>query len=109
MRKGFDGLYALVREGLGEDPLSGELYLFVSRDRTRAKVLVWDGTGLCVYSKRLERGRFASLWGASRGGVVRLSGSELQLFLEGCALVGRMPLSPPVLTQENLALSGGFV
>ena len=52
MRKGFDGLYALVREGMGQDPLSGDLYLFVSRNRIRAKVLLWDGTGLCVYAVR---------------------------------------------------------
>jgi transposase len=109
MRKGFDGLYALVREGLGQDPLSGELYLFVSRNRIRAKVLLWDGTGLCVYAKRLEQGRFACLWEAGEGGVVRLSASELQLFLEGCALVGRMSLSPPEMTQENLVLAGGLL
>lgn len=53
MRKGFDGLSALVREQLGRDPTSGALYLFVSRNRIRAKVLVWDGTGLCLYAKRL--------------------------------------------------------
>ena len=49
MRKGYDGLYSLVVEELGRDPLSGDLYLFVSRNRIRAKVLLWDGTGLCVY------------------------------------------------------------
>ena len=62
MRKGFDGLSALVTAGLQRDPLSGDVYIFVSRDRVRAKVLHWDGTGLCVYAKRLERGRFARLW-----------------------------------------------
>lgn len=94
MRKGFDGLYALVVEGLGQEPLSGDLYLFVNRTRHLAKVLLWDGTGLCIYSKRLEKGRFACLWrdrGASR---VELTMSELQLFLEGSTLVGRVPLSP---------------
>jgi transposase len=54
MRKGFDGLAALVRRGLGRDPTSGDMFLFVSRNRVRAKVLVWDGTGLCLYAKRLE-------------------------------------------------------
>lgn len=109
MRKGFDGLYALVREGLGHDPLSGDLYLFLSRNRLRAKVLVWDGTGLCVYAKRLEQGRFACLWETGKGGVIRLSASELQLFLEGCALVGRMPLSPPVMTEKSFALAGNLL
>ena len=83
MRKGFDGLYALVIEELGRNPLSGDLFLFVSRNRIRAKVLLWDGTGLCVYAKRLEKGRFAALW-RGNGEAVELSSSELQLFLEGC-------------------------
>ena len=56
MRKGFDGLYGLVREHLERDPLSGDMYLFVSGNRRRAKVLMWDGTGLCLYAKRLEKG-----------------------------------------------------
>jgi transposase len=59
MRKGFDGLSALVTQGLQRDPLNGDMYIFVSRNRVRAKVLHWDGTGLCIYAKRLERGRFA--------------------------------------------------
>jgi transposase len=61
MRKGFDGLSALVTQDLARDPLSGEVFIFVRRDRVRTKVLQWDGTGLCVYAKRLERGRFACL------------------------------------------------
>lgn len=105
MRKGHDGLSAMVREGLGRDPLSGDLYLFVSRNRIRAKVLLWDGTGLCVYAKRLERGRFACLWRAQACEVLELSSSELQLFLEGCELVGRVPLSPPQLSEKSLVIS----
>jgi len=62
LRRGFDGLYALVVGELKRNPLGGDLFVFVSRDRHRAKVLFWDGTGLCVYAKRLERGRFACLW-----------------------------------------------
>lgn len=105
MRKGFDGLYSLVVEDLGRDPLSGDLFLFVSRNRIRAKVLVWDGTGLCVYAKRLERGRFARLWSDETEPTVSLSQSELQLFLEGCALVGKMPLSPRHLTKESFLVA----
>lgn len=105
MRKGFDGLYALVREELDYDPLSGDLFLFVSRNRIRAKVLVWDGTGLCVYAKRLEKGRFACLWEAQTGDAIALSASELQLFLEGCELIGKMRLSPPVLLGEGFVLA----
>lgn len=51
MRKGFDGLCALVTQGLQRDPLSGDIVIFVSRDRIRAKTLQWDGTGLCLYAK----------------------------------------------------------
>ncbi len=105
MRKGHDGLSAVVREVLGRDPLSGDLYLFVSRNRIRAKVLLWDGTGLCMYAKRLEKGRFACLWRAREGEVLELSASELQLFLEGCTLVGRVTLSPPPLSEENFVIA----
>lgn len=94
MRKGFDGLSALVSNHLRRNPVSGDLFLFVSRDRKRAKVLVWDGTGLCVYAKRLERGRFACVWDEGSGRTLKLTMTELQLFLEGSDLVGRIALSP---------------
>ena len=102
MRKGFDGLSALVGCGFGRDPLSGDVFLFVSRDRRRAKVLLWDGTGLCIYAKRLEEGRFASLWEKEGRGALRLTMSELSLFLEGSRLVGRVALSPPEFVQKVL-------
>jgi transposase len=101
LRKGFDGLAALVVEHLGRQATSGDLYLFVSRDRLRAKVLWWDGTGLCIHAKRLELGRFAALWGRLREGLVELSAAELALFLEGCREVGRRPLSPPVVDPNR--------
>jgi transposase len=105
LRKGFDGLSALVSLGLGQDPLSGDCYLFVNATRKRAKVLLWDGTGLCIYAKRLERGRFACLWRAADARVVRLTMSELQLFLEGSTLVGRVALSPePFVLGESQKL-----
>jgi transposase len=94
LRKGFDGLSGVVSQHLGRDPLSGDCYLFVNATRKRAKVLLWDGTGLCIYAKRLERGRFACLWRDADAGVIRLTMSELQLFLEGSTLVGRLALSP---------------
>lgn len=103
MRKGFDGLCALVSQRLGCDPLTGDLYLFVSRNRVRAKVLHFDGTGLCIYAKRLERGRFAALWRAPREAPVTLTVSELDLFLDGSTIVGRVALTPPALTTFSLA------
>jgi transposase len=101
LRKGFDGLSALVSQGLRQDPLSGDCYLFVNATRKRAKVLLWDGTGLCIYAKRLERGRFACLWREADARVVRLTMSELQLFLEGSTLVGRVTLSPAPFVIED--------
>ena len=54
MRKGFDGLAAVVTLQLGRDPLAGDVFLFVNRTRKRAKVLLWDGTGLCIYANQLS-------------------------------------------------------
>jgi transposase len=95
MRKSFDSLSALVTQGLGRDVLSGDLFLFVSKNRRRAKVLYWDGTGLCVFAKRREKGRFAAPWERGEGGELQLTVSELALLLEGSEVIGRMPLSPP--------------
>jgi transposase len=105
MRKGFEGLSALVRLGMSQDPLSGDLYLFVNRHRKRAKVLLWDGTGLCLYAKRLERGRFAALWKGEGAAALSLTITELQLFLEGSELVGKIALTPPPFSQKDLAIA----
>lgn len=103
MRKGFDSLCALVSEQLGGHPTSGDVFLFLSRDRIRAKVLHFDGTGLCLYIKRLERGRFASIWRDAGAAPLTLTVSELDLFLDGSALVGRVALTPPPLPHFSLA------
>lgn len=107
MRKSYEGLGALVRNELRRDLMSGELYLFTNRRRTRAKVLLFDGTGLCIYMKRLDKGRFAKLWRDERdgGSALQLTMSELTLFLEGSQLVGRRPLSPPAITQQDLVVT----
>ena len=102
MRKGFEGLSALVREQLGRDPLDGALYLFTNRRRTRSKVLSFDGTGLCVYAKRLERGRFIALWKFTDRDRIPLTKSELELFLAGSHLVGRFQLAPRPMTNKEL-------
>ena len=59
MRKGFNGLLALVAEHLGEDLKSGALFVFSNRRHTRIKIICWDGTGIWVLSKRLEQGTFS--------------------------------------------------
>jgi transposase len=102
MRKGYEGLSALVRNELGRDIMAGELYLFTNAQRSRAKVLLFDGTGLCIYMKRLDKGRFAKLW-KSDGAALSLTMSELSLFLEGSELVGKRALSPAPITHADLA------
>lgn len=100
MRKSFDTLHALVTQQLGRDLLDGDLFLFVGADRKRAKVLLWDGTGICLYAKRLAKGTFPAPWRRGRA-EVQMTMSELTLFLEGCALVGKVALSPEPWEQKK--------
>jgi len=100
LRKGYNGLYGLVRNQMARDPLSGDLYLFTNRRRSSCKVLMFDGTGLCLFCKRLERpGRFAPLWRGDEG-EIELTQSELALYLEGCHQVGYQRLSPPSVEAQ---------
>ena len=80
LRKSFDGLAALVRSKLLEDPLSGQLFAFLNRRRTQIKILYFDRSGYCVWAKRLEQGRFQV---RGEDAKRRLSWSDLQLILEG--------------------------
>jgi len=86
MRKGFEGLYGLVRDQLGLDPLSGHLCLFCNKGRNRLKVLYWDGSGLWICAKRLERGRFSWPSDGEQSTRVTLSQEELSLLLGGIDL-----------------------
>jgi transposase len=81
LRKGFDGLAALVQMQLAEDPFSGQLYVFRGRRGDRVKILWWDGDGMCMFAKRLERGRF--VWPQATSGTVSLTGAQLSMLLEG--------------------------
>jgi len=81
MRKGFDGLSALVQTQLAEDAYSGQLFVFRGRAGDRVKILWWSGDGLCLFAKRLERGRF--VWPQATHGTVALSGAQLSMLLEG--------------------------
>lgn len=105
LRNGFNGLYGIVERELRQDPLSGDAFLFVNRSRKSAKVLLFDGTGLCIYAKRLARDRFACLWREDDSNALSLSMSELALFLEGADLTGRLPLSPEKVTMNGTNLS----
>ena len=79
-RKGAEGLAALVREEMRADPFSGTIYVFRARRADRVKLVYWDGTGICLFAKRLEDGRFR--WPAIEDGVIRLTAAQLSALLE---------------------------
>ena len=81
MRKGFTGLSALVQNVLASNPLCGKIFVFRGRRGDLLKLLWWDGTGLCLMAKRLERGRF--IWPQAQSGSVSLSAAQLSMLLEG--------------------------
>jgi transposase len=86
MRKGFEGLYGLVRDRLRCEPLSGHVFLFCNKQRNRLKLIVFDGSGLWVCAKRLEKGRFRWPEAGDPQGKVVLSHEELTLLLGGIDL-----------------------
>lgn len=103
MRKSFDTLAALVTNEMKHDVLVGDLFLFVGANRKRAKVLYFDGTGMCVFAKRLEKGHFTATWKkAKTARGLSMTLSELALFIEGSEVAARMPLSPALLSKSDL-------
>jgi transposase len=104
LRRGFEGLYGLVRDRLQCPPLSGHVFGFTNRQRNRVKLLFWDGSGLWLCSKRLEKGRFC--WPEAGGGQgkVVLSHEELALLLGGIDLAAtRRRGWYRVLSEDELA------
>jgi transposase len=81
MRRGFDGLAAQVQMVLKRDPHDGALFVFRGKRGDLVKAIWWDGQGMCLFAKRLERGRF--VWPAAKDGSVKLSAAELSMLLEG--------------------------
>jgi len=81
MRKSYNGLSALVKQTLQEDPLSGQLFVFINRKQTQMKVLYFDCSGYCIWSKRLEQGRFH--FNTKSGIKYRLSWTDLKLIIDG--------------------------
>jgi transposase len=80
-RKGAEGLATLVREAMMADPFAGAVYVFRAKRADRIKLIFWDGTGLCLFAKRLEDGIFR--WPRIEDGVMRLSAAQLSALLEG--------------------------
>ena len=87
MRKGFDGLSMLAQSALTQDPFSGHVFVFRGRRGDIIKLLWWDGQGLCLFAKRLEKGRF--VWPQATSGAVSLTPAQLSMLLEG--IDWRMP------------------
>jgi transposase len=81
MRKGFTGLCALVQNALASNPFCGQVFVFRGRRGDLLNLLWWDGTGLCLMAKRLERGRF--IWPQAQNGCVSLTAAQLSMLLEG--------------------------
>ena len=101
LRLGFHGLAGLVESEFHQKVHDGDLFLFVNRRRTSIKILLWDGTGMCIYAKKLarRRGQFTRLWGTSLGGSpLRLTPAELNIFLER-PVVSKRKKSPPINTE----------
>ena len=107
MRKGFEGLYGLVRDRLLCEPLSGHVFLFANAQRNRLKLLFWDGSGLWVCTKRLEKGRFC--WPEAAGGQAKvvLSHEELAVLLGGIDLTEtrRRPWYRNVTQDQDTGIS----
>jgi transposase len=81
MRRGFDGLTAIVQTALEQQPFTGHVFVFRGRRGDLIKVLWYDGDGLCLFAKRLERGRF--IWPHAESGTVSLTRAQLSMLLEG--------------------------
>jgi transposase len=85
LRRGFTGLSAIVQVKLEQDPFAGHVFVFRGRRADLIKVLSWDGDGLCLFAKRLERGRF--VWPQAESGTVSLTRAQLSMLLEGIDLL----------------------
>ncbi len=98
-RKGMDGLAAVVQEYLKSDPFSGTVFVFRAKRADRVKLIWWDGSGLCLFAKRLEQGAFQ--WPKIEDGTIRLSGAQLAALIEGMAWTRVQAVEPqaPVATQ----------
>lgn len=95
MRKGFPGLSGIVETVLEESPFSGHVFVFRGRRGDMIKLLWWDGDGLCLLAKRLERGRF--IWPQAENGTVSLTPAQLSMLLEGIDWRRPVRTAPPMV------------
>ncbi len=91
MRKQYDGLWTVAQQKLKEDPRGGAVFVFTNGDRNRIKLLHWDGTGVWVMAKRLEKGRF--VWPPIVDGAMTLTPAQLAVLIE--AMDWRRTVAPP--------------
>lgn len=101
MRKGFDGLSGLVRDGLSHNPLNGDVFIFFNKRRTQVKLLLWEGDGFSIYHKRLERGTYELPLPTSR----ELRSDELMLVLQGISLKSVLRRKRFDMGENNFDLS----
>lgn len=102
MRKSFDGLVAVTKSVLGQNPLSGGIFVFVNRKGNQVKALYWERGGYCVWAKRLERGRFAKV--AESGVSMSMTDTQLMMWLDGIEIANTRQRKRFVL-PENAAIS----
>ncbi len=104
MRASYDTLFSRVKGVLNEDPMTGHLFVFINARRTSIKCMYWDGTGLVLICKRLDKGTFSRINPMFRGEIV-LTAAEFALFFEGADLEKRFVESPLEL-RKNLRRNG---
>lgn len=105
MRSSYDSLFLRAKEILKQDPFSGHLFLFMNRSRSSVKCLYYDGTGLVLICKRLEKGAFSRINPLFSGDVV-LTQAEFALFFEGANLEKRFVESPAEITKSKKVKQG---
>lgn len=101
MRASYDSLFSRARDILNQDPFSGHLFVFLNKSRSCCKCLYYDGTGLVIISKRLERGLFSKINPFFKGEII-LTQAEFSLFFEGADLEKRFVDSPREIVKRNM-------
>ena len=107
MRESYDGLFNRAKNILRKDPFSGHLFLFINKKRSSCKCLYYDGTGMVIVAKRLEKGLFSKINPSYKKEII-LTGAEFSLFFEGADLNKRFVESPAEI-RKNIMKSGTCV